>query len=268
MSRYLQTWIAQGLTMALAAFAPAVAAQSPAGMGVVVMHGKGGSPERHVADLAGFLEGKGYAVANLEMTWSGRREYDVAVDAAEEEIRSALETLRGRGAKRLFVAGHSQGGLFALHYAGRHPVDGVILIAPGGSVNTPPFRRALGESVERARRMVSEGKANEKTRFDDYEASRGTNPVYTTPAAYLTWFDPDGAMSLLKAAKALKPGIPVLYVGPTGDYPNLLKSRQLIYDALPRHPMTKLYEPHSSHLDAPSAAREEILRWTSQVAGG
>ena len=38
--------------------------------------------------------------------------------------------MRAKGATRLFVAGHSQGGLFAVHYAGQHKVDGVIAIAP------------------------------------------------------------------------------------------------------------------------------------------
>ncbi len=268
MSHQLRFWIARSLAIVLATLATAVAAQSPAGIGVVVMHGKGGSPERHVSELASFLEGRGYSIANLEMPWSGRREYDVAVDAAEKEIQSAFEALRSRGAKKVFVAGHSQGALFALHYAGKHPVDGVIAIAPGGSVSTPVFKRELGESVDRARRMISEGKSSEKTRFMDYEGSRGTNPVFTTPAVYLSWFEPDGAMSLLRAAKTVKAGIPVLYVGPTGDYPNLLKGKAVIFGALPAHPLTKLYEPDSSHLDAPSAAREEILRWTSQVAKG
>jgi alpha-beta hydrolase superfamily lysophospholipase len=268
MSQALRSWIAQSLTIVLVIVAPAVAAQSPAGIGIVVMHGKGGSPERNVQELASFLEGKGYAVANLEMPWSGRREYDVSVDAAEKEVQSAFEALRGRGAKKLFLAGHSQGALFAIHYAGKHPVDGVVAIAPGGSVSTPVFRRELGESVGRARRLMSEGKADEKTRLMDYEGSRGTNPVFTTPAVYLTWFDPEGAMSLLRAAKSVKAGVPVLYVGPTGDYPNLLKGKAVVFGALPAHPLTKLHEPDSSHLDAPSASREEILRWTSQVASG
>ena len=265
---FLNRRIAGFLAIILASVASAATAQSSAGIGVVVMHGKGGSPERNVQELASFLEGKGYAVANLEMPWSGRREYDVSVDAAEKEVQSAFEALRGRGAKKLFISGHSQGALFALHYAGKHPVDGVIAIAPGGSVSTPVFRRELAESVGRARRMMSEGKAHEKTRFLDYEGSRGANPVFTTPAIYITWFDPDGAMSLLRAAKSVKGGIPVLYVGPTGDYPALLKGKGIIFGALPAHPLTKLYEPDSSHLGAPSAAREEMLRWTSQVAGG
>lgn len=234
-------------------------------LGIVIMHGKGGSPTRYVSDLARALESRGYLVANLEMPWSGRRDYDVNVDAAEKEVQSALDTLRSKGAKRLFVAGHSQGAVFALYFGGQHLVDGVITIAPGGSVNSPVFREKLGESVELARKLIAEGKGDEKTRFYDYEGTKGITPVTTTPAIYLSWFNPDGAMNQTMAVKAMNLRIPVLYIGPTGDYPGLRKVKQSMFNALPNNPLTKLYEPDSSHLDAPSASRDEIVRWTTEV---
>ena len=244
-------------------------AQSPqTKIGIVIMHGKGGSPTKHVADLASFLEDKGYLVANLEMPWSGRRQYDVDVGGAEKEVEAALAELRRKGATKLFVAGHSQGGLFAFHCGGTHSIDGVIAIAPGGNVANRVFREKLGESVEQARQLVAEGKGGEKTQFIDLEGSRGTSPVISTPAAYLSWFRPDGAMNQMIAAKHVNPQVPVLFIAPTGDYPGLLKVKQRMFDALPRHPLTKLYEPDSTHLDAPSASRDEVLRWTSQVANG
>jgi esterase/lipase len=262
-------WRTLALAAGLASMSAAPAAESPLpAIGIAIMHGKGGSPSKYVAGLASSLERNGYLVANLEMPWSGRRDYDVNVDAAIEEVQSALDTLRSRGANKLFVAGHSLGALFALYYAGQYPVDGVIAIAPGGSVSTPVFREKLGESVKLARSLVAEGKGNEKTRLTDYEGAKGTYPVITTPVAYLSWFDPDGAMSLIKSAKLMNPRVPVLYVAPKGDYPILAKSKQVIFSAFPPHALTKLYEPDSTHLEAPSAARDEIFRWTSQVASG
>ena len=90
--------------------------------------------------------------------------------------------------------------------------------------------------------------------------------MISTPVAYLSWFRPDGAMNQTMASQSVK--VPVLFIAPTGDYPGLLKVKQRMFDALPRHPLTKLYEPDSTHLEAPSASRDEILRWTSQVASG
>jgi alpha-beta hydrolase superfamily lysophospholipase len=253
---------------AILVFAQSSMAQvPPAAIGVVIMHGKGGSPAGRVSSLASSLEQQGYLVANLEMPWSAKREYDAGVDVAEKEIDAALDSLRAKGAKKVFVAGHSQGGLFAIHYGGKHPVDGVIAIAPGGNVANSIFRRELGQYVEQARKLVAEGKGNEKTRFSEYEGSKGAYPVTVTPAVYLSWFDPEGAMNQEKASRAMNPQVPVLFIAPKNDYPGLLKVKQTMFEALPRNPLTRMYEPDCSHFDAPSASRDEIVRWTTEVAG-
>lgn len=236
-------------------------------IGIVIMHGKGGSPARHVSDLADYLERRGYLVANLEMPWSGRRNYDAPITAAEDEVVAALQSMRGRGAQKLFVAGHSQGGLFALYFAGKHEVDGIIAIAPGGDVGSRVFREKLGESVEQARKLVAAGKGGEHARLSDYEGARGVYTIVVTPATYLTWFEPDDAMNQMRIMRALKPQIPVLLIVPRNDYPGLLMNKQRLVGALPANALNKLHEPDASHLGAPAAARDEIVRWTSEVAG-
>lgn len=248
----------------IAAPVPAQTAAAP--IGIVVMHGKGGSPTGHVAELAGALEARGYRVANLEMPWSGARSYDADVGAAEAQVESALAQLRAKGAAHLFVAGHSQGGLFALYFGGRHAVDGIVAIAPGGNVAGPSSLERFGGSVARARQLIAAGKGAERTRFLDFEGSRGTYAVVCTPANYLSWFDPDGAMNESTAVRSMNPKVPVLFIVPTGDHPMLLKTKQAMFGALPPHPLTKLYEPSASHLDAPSASIGEIARWTAEVA--
>ena len=90
------------VALAMSTSLGALAQSEPLGM--VIMHGKGGSPTRRVADLARALEAKGYLVANLEMAWSGSRNYDVPVSRAEEEVAAAVADLRGKGAKKVFVA--------------------------------------------------------------------------------------------------------------------------------------------------------------------
>ena len=237
-------------------------------IGIVVMHGKGGAPTKFVAELASSLEAQGFLVANIEMPWSGRRDYDADVAAAEADVESALSSLRGKGAQKLFVAGHSQGGLFSLYFGGKHVVDGIVAIAPGGNVDGPVFRDKVGDSVALARKLIAEGKGDEKIRLNDFEASKGSYAVVTTPATYLTWFDPEGAMNQTKAIKSVNPSVPVLFIAPTGDYPGLLKVKHQMFDALPKNPRTKLYEPSSSHLGAPSASIKEIAEWTTAVANG
>src|SRR5690606_7717137 len=141
------------------------------------------------------LQGKGYAVANIQMPWSGNRNYDVDVASGEREVGSALDSLRSRGAKTLLVGGHRRGGVFAPYYGGQHPVDGIIAMAPGGDVGASVFVGKLGPSVQLAKKMVAEGKGDAKEKFFDYEGSRGLTPLTTTAAIYLDWFEPDGAMN-------------------------------------------------------------------------
>lgn len=252
---------------AIVAGMPWVAVAEAPKIGIVVMHGKGGSPTKHVADLASGLEAKGYLVANLEMPWSGKRAYDVDTRTAEHEVQAALTKLRERGAAKLFIAGHSQGGAFALHCAGIHAVDGVIAIAPGGNVAGAIYREKLGDVVARARSLAAEGKGDEKIALSDFENTKGTFTVVTTPAVYLTWFDPDGAMNMQRAARAAKPEIPILWIVAQNDYPGLRKTNLPMFQTLTANPLTQLYEPSSDHLRAPSASLQEITRWTTTVAG-
>ena len=260
--------IALALAIAAGSLSHSSTAQTPSpAIGIVIMHGKGGSPLWHVPGLASSLEGKGYVVANLEMPWSGRRDYDANVGAAVREVESALDMLRGKGAQKLFVAGHSQGGLFALYFGGRQSVDGIIAIAPGGDVSNTVFREKLGASVDLARKLIAEGKGDEKTWLSDYENAKGTYRIFTTPSAYVSWFDPDGATNQTAAVERMSPQVPVLFIVPTGDYPGLRKVKDHFFSRLPRHPLSKLYEPDASHLNAPFASRDEIVRWTTEVAG-
>jgi pimeloyl-ACP methyl ester carboxylesterase len=235
-------------------------------LGVVLMHGKGGSPASRLPPLASALEANGFLVSNLEMPWSGNRSYDADVAAAERQVREALDALKAQGAEKLFVAGHSQGGVFALHLASRVPVDGIAAIAPGGNVGNPIFREKLGESVAQARKYIAEGKGEEKQRFMDFEGSRGVYPVVAPPAAYLSWFDPEGAMNQMRASKAVPPQTPVLFIVPTRDYPALQRVKQMMFGFLPANPLTRLYEPEADHAQAPAVARDEIVRWMREVA--
>ena len=128
------------------------------------------------------------------------------------------------------------------------------------------YREKVGESVESARKLIAEGKGQEKARLNDFEGSRGSYLIVTTPAAYLSWFDPEGAMNEPAAIRSMNPAVPVLFIAPTGDYPGLRRAKQKMFDALPKNPRTKLYEPDSSHLNAPSASIKEIVEWTTTIA--
>jgi hypothetical protein len=51
-------------------------------------------------------------------------------------------------------------GFFAVCYASKYPVDGLIAIAPGGNVGGKNFRNKLASSVEKAKKLIASGKCN------------------------------------------------------------------------------------------------------------
>ena len=252
------------LLVAAGTCGPAALAAEGTGIGVVLMHGKAGHP-RTVGALARTLESRGMQVANLEMPWSGRREYDVDLNAGVEEVTRALQELRAKGATRLFVAGHSQGALFAVVYGGRHKVDGIVAVAPGSQVDTPGFTRSLSEEVATARRMRDEGRGAEKAGFADYEGRRKKTRIRTSADSYLSWFDPQGELTT-GAFGRVKPGTPVLYVAPTNDNAFLRSLAASSFAALPEHPRKRLLEPQADHMGAPAAAAQDIAAWIGEIA--
>lgn len=239
---------------------------SPSDIAVVVMHGKGGSPGKWVNDLALTLELEGFHVANLDMPWSHRRQYNATMDESANEITAALDKMRAKGAKKMFVAGHSQGGLNTLLYGEQHSVDGLIAIAPGGSHGAKSFREVLGSHVSKARSMIDEGRGNETAEFADQETAIRTFPVTTTAARYFDWFNPDNKHNMSHVVRNVKSGIPILYIAPTRDYPILKRDNPKHFSALPSHELTRLYEPETDHLNAPFASAEEIIKWIKEVA--
>lgn len=250
--------------LGLAGLAGAHVAHAAPVVGVVVLHGKSGGPKT-VQDLASALKARGMLVETPEMPWSGRRSYDVDLKTGVDEVSKALDALRAKGATRLFVAGHSQGALFAVLFAGHHPVDGVIAIAPGGMVDTPGFVRHLADHVANAKRMRDEGRGADTAGFADFEGRRRTTPVQASAANYLSWFDPQGEHTT-RAFGRVKAGVPVLYVAPTDDTPVLRPLAGPNFSALPEHPRKRLLEPNADHMGAPAAAAQDIAAWIAEVA--
>lgn len=264
-----RVWLAGSLCLGLWLGPINVLAQdvTPAQIGVVVMHGKGGRPDRLVGELAAHLLARGFLVRNLEMPWSGRRNYDASPDDAQAEVAQAWAGLQGSGATRLFLVGHSQGGLYALHLGARLPLlTGVVAVAPGGNVASAVYEEQIGAERARARALIEAGRGTEVDAYADYEGSKGKNTVRTRAELYWAWFDPQGVMNQERALRALPARLPVLYIAPTGDYPALQRVNPRLYALLTPQALTRLLQPSASHSQAPTVAREAIADWLIEVA--
>ena len=235
--------------------------------GVVLLHGKNGSPSNPaIADLAGQLRKADFLVTGPEMPYSRGRQYDKTYEETTAEIDTAVDDLKKRGAERIVIAGHSLGANVALYYATRRSVDAVVAMAPGHTPEREAMQRRLRSDVEKGRAMIEKGQGNKDSVFDDVNQGR-VSTVKTTPLIYLSWFDPDGAAVMPKNAAHLKPGTALLWVVGTKD-PLFGQGASYAFDKAPSDPRNKYLVVEADHLSTPHAAAAGIISWIKGLRVG
>jgi pimeloyl-ACP methyl ester carboxylesterase len=227
-------------------------------LGLVLMHGKWGSPDTGISPVADAAVAAGHMVESIEMPWSENREYDEDYEEALREVDAAVLRLRQAGAGRIVVGGHSLGANAALaHGATRRGLAGVMALAPG---HVPGLlKEDYAEDVARARRMVDEGRGNDEDEFDDINQG-WHKPIRMKARTYLSYFDPDGLGAMFRTAAQIRPGTPLLLVIGEGD-PLINRAETQIFGAAPPHPKSRYVEVNSDHFHAPERAIPQIIEW-------
>jgi pimeloyl-ACP methyl ester carboxylesterase len=232
-------------------------------LGVVLLHGKAGSPSGYVRELASALQSKGHLVSTPAMPWAQNRIYDASFDEAMREIDREIDSLRRKGAKFVVVAGHSLGANAALGYASsRDRASGIIALAPAHTPELPGFMKRVAQDVSRARDLVASGKGKEKRRFSDVNQGQRLE-VAATAEVYLSWFDPDGPAVMPKSAASFKVSTPLLLVVGSGD--RTAMGKDYIFDMAPPHTKSRFVTVPADHFAVPSAAIEEVATWLGSL---
>ena len=243
------------------AWAAPVAAQSR--IGVVLVHGKQGSPQ-NLQNLADALAAAGYAVERPEMCWSGRRIYDLPYLECLRDIDTAAERLRAAGAASLVVAGMSLGGNAALAYGARRDgLLGVIALAPAPAMEFVSRRPDIGESVAKARQMMTQGLSELRAVFKDVNVGNAFD-VATTPKIYLTFLAPESPGVMPDNAAKLT--APVLVV--SGQFDLTQRSVPYVFARAPTQPLNWHVTLHTDHRGTPMAAQDLVLAWLKLLADG
>ena len=242
-----------GLAVALTGAMSAAAAQDR--VGVVLMHGKQSAPEQHES-LASAIAAAGFPVERPEMCWSDRRIYDRDYLACLRDIDPAIGRLKRRGAVAYVIAGHSLGANAALAYGARNNVTGVIMLAPGHLPEVLATRPRIAEDLDRARRLIVEGRGHEPSRFADFNGSLAIT-VVATPAVYLSFFTPDSPAVMPGNAARLK--APLLYVVGSGD--PFQRGPDYIFAKAPQHPLSRYVTVQAGHFDTSATSAGTVAEW-------
>lgn len=242
-----------------------VRAQAPSlkGFGVVLLHGKGGSPTSMIEGLAESLREEGALVEAPELPWSRRRMYDATYDQAMAEIDLAVQKLKWAGATRVVIAGHSLGANAAIGYAARREgLFAVIALAPGHLPEAWALRLRTKSALARARKLVAAGKGDVPGSFPDL--AQGIPFVVTaTPFVYLSMFDPEGPAVIPRNA-AVMGEVPFLWVVGVAD-PIFFHGRDYAFDLAAKHPKNKYLVIPGLHLTTPFQARGAIIDWLKSL---
>jgi len=163
-----------------------------------------------------------------------------------EQIDSAINNLKSRGATKIVLVGHSMGANAILYYITqrRQTVDGVVLLAPAHNIHLPLFAKICRWSVERAKELVAAGKGNEEAYFVDYDSRGDVLVIPCTPTNYISMLDPTGSANMVLTSKKLDWPVNMLIISgdkdPTQTYfsdtifQNLKdKSDKLKYEVVP-----------------------------------
>ena len=254
------------LTAMLAA-APAASlhAQSKnlAGFGVVLLHGKGGSPTSMIEGLTESLRKEGALVEAPELPWSGRRIYDATYDQAMAEIDLAVQKLKWAGATKIAVAGHSLGANAAIGYGARRDgLTAVIALAPGHLPEAWALRIRTKGAIARAKRLIADGKGDVPDSFPDLAQGLPFS-VKATPNVYVSMFDPEGPAIIPKNAAAMG-DVPFLWVVGVAD-PVFFHGRDYGFDPGAKNPKSRYVVIPGLHLSTPFQARRTIIDWLKSL---
>jgi esterase/lipase len=225
-------------------------------VGVVMMHGKHGTPGQ-LQQLADAIADGGFAVERPEMCWSAARIYDRTYLECFADIDAATARLKERGATAIVVLGMSLGGNAALGFGARR--QGLAAIIALATAHAPEFlgrRPEIAQSIAKAQAEVAAGRGDEKATFDDVNLGK-IFTVSTTPAIYLSFFGPGSPAVMPENAAHLT--APLLMV--SGNNDQTQRNAGNIFARVPSDPRNKHVTVEADHMGTPAASIAIVLAW-------
>ena len=231
--------------------------------GAVILHGNGETPQ-HVADLADALRRENVIVATPELPWSGRRFYDRGAIEAEREIDAAIAHVRVEGARRVYLIGQSLGATYALRYAGRPGVTGIVAIAPGHAPESAFYARSFAADLRRARDFISRGQPNALLEFLDLQWGNLRNRIRAPAGAFFSYFDPAGPLNLTRNVEQLRSDALMLWILPNDDPAGAQRASEA-YGRARVSPGSRIVQFPAAYRVATGGAAHMIVEWMNDT---
>lgn len=246
-------------------YEPTDAKKAKPDIAFIVLHPKGGNGNSHsgVTSLGSSLSEAGYTVYAPDMPWAP---YTATLTEAFQIIDKLVATA-AKQHKKVFITGHSIGAAVAYLYCSAYEnthknVAGVVLTAPGHLLQVSNrIQEATARDVQRARKLVKQGRGDEKNSFSDYNQGSKTS-ISTTARIYLSWFDPREFPNPTTNLDTLK--VPILWIDGDADKAAARMGFENLYiriNEYTRYPQNRYVEVSADHFGVPNVADETITTW-------
>lgn len=230
-------------------------------IGVVVMHGKWGTPQNLVKGFAEQIEQAGFITERPEMPWSKDRLYDAGVVGMVADIDAAAQSLRAKGAEKICLAGHSLGAAGAIKYVGLVKVDCLIVMAPGHNPESQWTRDFTASDLSKAKEMVAKGVGEERAEFEDFNSGNRRKKISMRASVFIEYFDGDGPFNMAENASKIRPGTPVLWVVGLQEGKSPRQYGDAAYARILEGAPKKFVEVPGGHLETPKESGQIAIEW-------
>jgi pimeloyl-ACP methyl ester carboxylesterase len=235
-----------GLLFAVPIAAPADAA----GIGIVLLHLRGGWPGEF-ENIAPKLEAAGYPTIAPEACWSVHRIYAGTVDECQGDIDVAISGLKGRGMDRIVIAGHDMGGLDAIYYAGTHPgLAGLIVWGPRVNI-----RFNGDDDLVTALAMVKAGNGDKKGNFNNGRMYATANALLSFEGPASPFADPDALIR--------KVSVPLFWMAANDDTGTRDPSRS--FNLAQKTPLNTIVWSKTDQYSMIDVSIGEVIAWLDKL---
>jgi pimeloyl-ACP methyl ester carboxylesterase len=232
-----------------------LASASAAGIGVVLVHFRGGWPGEF-DNIVPKLQAAGYATIAPEMCWSVHKIYSASIDECQTDIDVAIAGLKGRGVDKIVLAGHDFGGLDVVYYANAHPgIAGVVAWGPRANI-----RSYLDEDLATANGMAAAGNGDKRGNFNN-------GRMYATANALLAFEGPNGVFANPDALFA-KLKVPLFWMAANDD--TGVRDPSARFNLAPGGPLNTLVWSKTDQYSMVDVSIADVIAWLDRLklAGG
>lgn len=209
------------------------------------------------------LFSKGYEVLVPKMPWS--KEWGGTLEDGMNVINSAIDFAVKRDKKPIIV-GHSLGGAAAIIYAGTKAnknLHGVVVVAPGHMLHeSKKMQRVSSKSLEKAKKMIRNGKGKEKTSFKMLNTGKEYT-YYLSPNVFVSYYDTEIFPDITNILGDIK--TPFLWIAGEQDRLTQIYNMSDLFEYLPENEKNKYLEHKGKHKSVLPNSSNEIIKWSKTL---